>query len=274
MPNLRCPSCYYSTSFRKDAITENIQCSYCEFNLHAYYYAGRDEKISKDFIDSENQRLKKIKSSKDRSANAAHNTAMKRIDAEYDEYEAEYAKKNAEFEAEMAEIDAEYEAAMAEIDAINGNRNYFKTTLRLLPPITFLSIASTIILFLLLPIFTPSGNIYWKKMVVLNDTYFSFPLTYTVSAVLFFAVHLCFTNSSRYFEFWDLFNFKEILNSLVVVCVFFALMLIIAEDNRSMQEILASSIGVYLHGVVYFVPLVVIWVIYKISEKFFNWLSS
>ena len=196
---------------------------------------------------------------------------MKRID---DELEAEMAEIDAEYEAEMAKIDAEHEAAMAEIDAINGNRNYFKTTLRLLPPITFLSIASTIILFLLLPIFTPSGNIYWKKMVVLNDTYFSFPLTYTVSAVLFFAVHLCFINSSRYYGFWDLFNFKEILNSLVIVCVFFALMLIVAEDNQSMQEILASSIGVYLHGVVYFVPLVVIWVIYKISEKFFNWLSS
>ena len=260
MPNLRCPSCYYSTSFRKDAITENIKCSYCEFNLHAYYYAGRDEKISKDFIDSENQRLKKIKSSQDRSANAAYNKEMKRIDDEY--------------EAELARVDANISRLDMELDAIDGNRNYFKTTLRLLPPITFLSIASTIILFLLLPIFTPSGNIYWKKMVVLNDTYFSFPLTYTVSAVLFFAVHLCFTNSSRYFEFWDLFNFKEILNSLVVVCVFFALMLIVAEDNQSMQEILASSIGVYLHGVVYFVPLVVIWVIYKISEKFFNWLSS
>ena len=89
MPNLRCPSCYYSTSFRKDNITENIQCSNCKFNLHAYYYAGRDEKISKDFIDSENQRLKKIKSSQDRSANAAYNKEMKRID---DEYEAEIAK--------------------------------------------------------------------------------------------------------------------------------------------------------------------------------------
>ena len=51
-------------------------------------------------------------------------------------------------------------------------------------------------------------------------------------------------------------------------------MLIVAEDNQSMQEILASSIGVYLHGVVYFVPLLGFWVVYKISEKFFNWLSS
>ena len=126
MPSLRCPSCCYSTSFRKDAITENIKCSYCEFNLHAYYYAGRDEKISKDFIDSENQRLKKIKSSQDRSANAAYNKAMKRID---DEYEAEIAKiemETADSLAEIARIDANTSRLDMELDAINGNNTKTK----------------------------------------------------------------------------------------------------------------------------------------------------
>jgi len=105
MPNLRCPSCYYSTSFRKDNITENIQCSNCKFNLHAYYYAGRDEKVSKDFIESENQRLKKIKATQDRSKNIEK--------SESNENNAVY---SAVYTAEKARIDAEYDAKIARLD--------------------------------------------------------------------------------------------------------------------------------------------------------------
>ncbi len=40
MPNLRCPSCYYSTTIRKEAI-EGVCCGTCGFDLFDFYYSGK-----------------------------------------------------------------------------------------------------------------------------------------------------------------------------------------------------------------------------------------
>jgi hypothetical protein len=79
MPNLRCPSCYYSTSIKKEMINEGIRCVHCEFNLHAYYYAGRQKAEADDFIYSENERLKTIKLSNDRKVQQQSSQKMQSL---------------------------------------------------------------------------------------------------------------------------------------------------------------------------------------------------
>ena len=46
MPSLRCPECYYATTFRKDAVSD-ASCHNCGENLFKFYYEGKSQEESK-----------------------------------------------------------------------------------------------------------------------------------------------------------------------------------------------------------------------------------
>lgn len=60
MPNLRCPSCYYSTTIRKEAI-EGVCCGTCGFDLFDFYYSGKSASEAASFIAEKGVELKRKK---------------------------------------------------------------------------------------------------------------------------------------------------------------------------------------------------------------------
>ena len=57
---LRCPSCLYAKSVKKENKRDQI-CENCNFDLDHYYFSHRSEKQAEDFINSECMRLKEKK---------------------------------------------------------------------------------------------------------------------------------------------------------------------------------------------------------------------
>lgn len=57
MPSLRCPECYYATTFRKDAVSD-ASCHNCGENLFKLYYEGKSQEESEAFIYEMGQTLK------------------------------------------------------------------------------------------------------------------------------------------------------------------------------------------------------------------------
>jgi hypothetical protein len=65
MPILRCPSCYYATTVRKDSI-EGVSCEKCETNLFDYYYKGRSASEATLLITEKGAEFKKKKAKSER----------------------------------------------------------------------------------------------------------------------------------------------------------------------------------------------------------------
>lgn len=65
MPILRCPSCYYATTVRKDSI-EGVSCEKCGTNLFDYYYKGRSASEATLLITEKGAEFKKKKAKSER----------------------------------------------------------------------------------------------------------------------------------------------------------------------------------------------------------------
>lgn len=74
MPNLRCPSCYYSTTIRKEAI-EGVCCGTCGFDLFDFYYSGKSASEAASFIAEKGVELKKKKAKAERERRNQNSTA-------------------------------------------------------------------------------------------------------------------------------------------------------------------------------------------------------
>ena len=65
MPTLRCPSCYYATTVRKDSV-EGVSCEKCGTNLFDYYYKGRSASEASLLISEKGAEFKKKKAKSER----------------------------------------------------------------------------------------------------------------------------------------------------------------------------------------------------------------
>lgn len=66
---LRCPSCCYSFSFSQASLG-SAACPQCGIDLRRHYFEGRSPEDAETFVITENERLRKLKSQKDRRKRA------------------------------------------------------------------------------------------------------------------------------------------------------------------------------------------------------------
>jgi len=116
MPNLRCPSCYYSTTIRKDAIT-GVKCSTCEYDLFDYYYKNRSASEAASFIAEKNVELKKKKGKADRATRKSAHGEKTYVT----EYRNEYRTSNAMPQCPSCGVDVGYNAQACPNCGLNIN---------------------------------------------------------------------------------------------------------------------------------------------------------
>lgn len=65
MPILRCPTCYFATTIRRDSI-EGVKCSKCGTDLFDYYYKDRTASEAAVLISQKGAEFKKKKAKAER----------------------------------------------------------------------------------------------------------------------------------------------------------------------------------------------------------------